>query len=154
MENHLRFSIGKYEFFVPIRFVSKVYPAAAPMDYPVGEHPSVTGFVIIAGEPFALVSIHEKLGIQFKGINLLHKMILMNWNGFRFLLVVDEVKDVLEIDPDSFKDLAVNTYTKGRLLIDEAGRYILDDPGALIREDILIDLTTGEKITQGELYEE
>ncbi len=146
MENYLRFRIGKYEFFIPIRFVSRVYPAASMNDYPIGDYPSLAGFVIIEGEPIAVVSIHERLGVRFDGIALEHKMILMTWNSFRFLLIVDEVMDVPELDPAAFKDLAVNTYTKGRLLIDEAGRYILDDPGSFIREDILIDLTTGETI--------
>lgn len=151
MDNYLRFRIGKYEFFVPIRYVGRVYPAAALSDYPVGDHPSLAGFIVIEGEPLAVVTIHERLGISFKGIEIKNKMILMEWNGFRFLLIVDDVMDVPELDPAAFKDLAVNTHSKGRLLIDAAGRYILDDPGSLIREDILIDLTTGERISSEDL---
>ncbi len=76
-------------------------------------------------------------------------MILMTWNGFKFIIIADEVSDVVELDAEDFSNFAMNTYTKGAVLIDSTGRFIINDLGSFIKEDILINLNTGERLLEG-----
>ncbi|MBN8546573.1 MAG: chemotaxis protein CheW [Ignavibacteria bacterium] len=154
MENFLKFRIGKYEFFVPLKNVVRVLPAAALKEYPVSEGSLLLGYIILEGEPVAVFDIYQRVGLTFPGMDISHKMILMKRNGFRFLLVVDEVADVLELDPAQFNNFAMNTYTSGSVLIDSSGRFIINDLGTFIKEDVLLDLTTGEKILAGDTHEQ
>lgn len=153
MENFLKFRIDKYDFFVPLKYVVRVLPAAALKEYPIVENSLLLGYIILEGEAVAVFDIYQRVGLTFSGMDTTHKMILMNRNGFRFLLVVDEVADVLELDPSQFNSFAMNTYTSGSVLIDSAGRFIINDLGNFINEDVLLNLVTGEKILAGESNE-
>lgn len=148
MEHFLKFGIGKFEFFVPLRTVVKVLPAVTIREYPTESNGSLVGYIILEGEPVAVMDIHFRMGIKFTELELTHKMILMTWNGFRFIVIVDEVSDVVELDPDEFCNFAMNTFTNGTVLIDSKGRYIINDLGAFIREDVLMDLKTGERLLE------
>lgn len=149
MEHFLKFGIGKFEFFVPLRTVIKVLPAASIRQYPAESSGSVMGYIIVEGEPIAVIDLHYRMGLKFEELELTHKMILMSWNGFKFILIADEVSDVVELNAEDFSNFAMNTYTKGAVLIDSAGRFIINDLGSFINEDVLINLSTGERLLEG-----
>lgn len=149
MEHFLKFGIGKFEFFVPLRTVIKVLPAASIRQYPAESSGSVMGYIIVESEPIAVIDLHYRMGLKFEELELTHKMILMSWNGFKFILIADEVSDVVELNAEDFSNFAMNTYTKGAVLIDSAGRFIINDLGSFINEDVLINLSTGERLLEG-----
>lgn len=151
MEHFLKFGIGKFEFFVPLRTVIKVLPAATIRQYPTELSGSLMGYAIIEGEPVAVIDMHFRTGLKFEELELTHKMILMTWNGFKFIIIADEVSDVVELDAEDFSNFAMNTYTKGAVLIDSTGRFIINDLGSFIKEDILINLNTGERLLEGNI---
>lgn len=146
MEHFLKFDVGKFEFFVPIRSVIKVLPAATIRQYPADLSGSLMGYIILEGEPVAVIDLHYRMGLKFDKLELSHKMILMTWNGFKFIIIAEEVSDVIELDPEDFSNFAMNTYTKGSLLIDSTGKFIINDIGSFIKEDVLINLNTGKRI--------
>jgi chemotaxis signal transduction protein len=153
LENYLKFRVARHEYFIPLKNVVRVLPAVVIRDYPAKDTLNLLGYVIIEGEPIAVIDIYHRAGIVFEGIELSHKMVLMNWNNFRFLIVADEVSDITELDTSIFKNFAINTFSSASVLVDSNGRYIINDIGLFINEDTLINLFTGERILSGEEIE-
>ncbi|MBV8715802.1 MAG: chemotaxis protein CheW [Chloroflexi bacterium] len=95
--------VGDRRYGLPLAAVERVLPIAAVLPMPdAGEH--LLGMLNLHGSVLPVVDPHARLGLPRPGLASDHRLILLRGKD-PFLLWVDEVDEVVGLDPATISDV-------------------------------------------------
>lgn len=146
----IEFQCGECRFAIPLVSVRRVIPSAQPTPLP-GAPEIVLGMLNLCDEIAIIINFNRRVGLDFSGIKVTQKILLLNISAACIGLVVDRVCGIVtrQIDiglyiPDKFAaDACVTTVIRledGLCVICDPEKFLLDEENALLA-DALDQLT-------------
>ena len=132
----VRFRVGATEYLLDVHEVQEIVASPQPVSVPLAP-PAVAGLINLRGRIFAAVDLRALLGEPAGPPAALG--IVISANGEAFVLLADEVHDVLEVSPTMFRQPPANFTGPARLLTRAVCQLpgvllVLLEPGAVGRE--------------------
>ncbi len=93
------FHLADRLYAVPSQQVEQIVPMA-DLIRPAGLPRFLLGFLNLHGEPLPVVSLHHLFGLPGPTIGLWTPLIILEANGRRFAVMVDEVTQVITLQPN------------------------------------------------------
>jgi CheY-like chemotaxis protein len=143
-------SVGKIELALPLESVRNVLHQTATKPLPLG--PSyLTQIIELHGEPIAVLDLARRLGVEHAQPLVERKLVVVERDGARLAVCVDDVRDPEELPEDAVTrrdDLGGSQHgALGQALIGVAktprGTVPIIDPRALISREMLRKLAAG-----------
>lgn len=100
--NVLIYKVADQYYGLPVELVDSVELAVA-VDPLVDAPKSILGLINFRGTLMPVVSLRRKVAAEARDIHLTDRLILIQCNGMPLLMLVDDVEDVVEIDPADLK---------------------------------------------------
>jgi len=140
MENkqYLTFRLHNLQYGIEATLVQEMFPL--PELKPLPEAPSeIIGILNVRGQIIPIIHLDLLQGSPVKGCHLSDYVVIMQWDGVQFGMVVHQVSEVLELHPEAIETEAssellshVNTAFVAGVAKVDASNIILLDPKTLI----------------------
>lgn len=102
MNSYLRFQVGEGHFLIELAAVHRILPFENVMKVPLAPR-FVEGVLNLGGEVVPVINLRARFSLPSPSNGARRRVIVAGWTGGRCGLLVDKVREIVELDQNSIE---------------------------------------------------